>query len=62
MNYGVTYIGFIGQTISWDDEKIEEAIECEYTAIPLGSISDYLVLGQSLCLIGNDLLDYCNAK
>ena len=53
-------IKLYGVPDAWDDEKIEEAIECEDTAIPLGSISGYLVLGQALCLIGADLLDYCD--
>ena len=53
-------IKLYGVPDAWDDEKIEEAIECEDTAIPLGSISGYLVLGQALCLIGSDLLDYCD--
>ena len=53
-------IKLYGVPDTWDDEKIEEAIECEDTAIPLGSLSGYLVLGQALCLIGADLLDYCD--
>lgn len=53
-------IKLYGVPDAWDDEKIEEAIECKDTAIPLGSLSGYLVLGQALCLIGADLLDYCD--
>lgn len=53
-------IKLYGVPDSWDEEKIEEAIECEDEAIPLGSISGYLVLGQVLCLIGADLLEYCD--
>ena len=53
-------IKLYGVPDTWDDEKIEEAIDCEETAIPLGSISGYLVLGQALCLIGADLLEYCD--
>lgn len=53
-------IKLYGVPDNWDDEKIEEAIECEDTAIPLGSISGYLVLGQALCLIGADMLEYCD--
>lgn len=44
----------------WDEEKIEEAIDCENAAIPLGEISGYLVLGQALSLIGGDILEYCD--
>jgi len=45
---------------TWDEEKIEEAINCEAAAIPLGEISGYLVLGASLYLAGGDILDYCD--
>ena len=53
-------IKLYGVPDTWGDEKMEEAIECEDTAIPLGEISGYMVLGQALCLIGDDLLDYCD--
>lgn len=44
----------------WDDEKIEQAIECEDTAIPLVDISGYLVLGGAISLIDDDILEYCD--
>lgn len=50
-----------GIPAEWDEEKIEEAIDCEKTTISLGKISGYLVLGQALSLIGGDTLDYCDA-
>lgn len=62
MNVYTPYITIklYGVPDSWDDERIEEAIECEDTAIPLGDISGYLVLGQALSLTGGDILEYCD--
>ena len=53
-------IRLYGVPSDWDEEKIEEAIECEDTAIPLSEISSYLILGQAINLIGGDLLEYCD--
>lgn len=49
-----------GIPAEWDEEKIEDAINCEEEALPLGEISGYLVLGQALSLIGGDILEYCD--
>jgi len=62
MNVYTPYITIklYGVPDSWDEDRIEAAIDCEDEALSLGSISGYLVLGQALCLIGADLLDYCD--
>lgn len=62
MNVYTPYITIklYGIPSDWDDERIEEAIECEESAVALGEISGYLVLGHALCLVGGDLLDYCD--
>lgn len=62
MNVYTPYITIklYGVPDSWDEDRIEAAIDCEDEAISLGSISGYIVLGQALCLIGADLLEYCD--
>lgn len=62
MNVYTPYITIklYGVPDSWDEDRIETAIDCEDEAIALGEISGYMVLGQALCLIGADLLEYCD--
>jgi len=62
MNVYTPYITIklYGVPDSWDEDRIEAAIDCENEAIALGEISGYMVLGQALCLIGADFLEYCD--